>query len=186
MPKGRLLPYALVTIEKVDKPQCQHVAHPGAKEVAGGKIWDVHPPCAHSREYFRQRRRARHQGGADPHTTQAGQFGDPISMVGKSCSHENDRDRGDGKDESRNDHGEFSGWVKAAGQTPQSGKLYPARHEGPITMRRAAEGLPLISKKEEVSDRDRNCLEQDKPAQESPMGTCTALHHSHARHHRRL
>ena len=76
--------------------------------------------------------------------------------------------------------------VRVERHTSQSGMFYPARHEGPITRRRAAEGLPLISKKEEVSDRDRNCLEQDKPAQESPMGACTALHHSHARHHRRL
>ncbi len=74
----------------------------------------------------------------------------------------------------------------AAGHTPQSETGLPARHEGPITMRRAAEGLPLIAKKEEVSNRDHNRLEQDKPAQECPIGSCTALHHSHIRHHRRL
>ncbi len=73
-----------------------------------------------------------------------------------------------------------------AGHTPQSGTGLPARRKDPITMRPAAEGLPLISKKEEVSDRDHNRLEQDKPAQKCPIGSCTALHHSHIRHHRRL
>ena len=71
MLESRLLPDALVAMDKVDEAKGEHVGKHRAEEIPGGQVRRIEQTGADGREYLGQRRRSRHQHDADPQSPKA-------------------------------------------------------------------------------------------------------------------